>query len=125
MPNPFASQAPLSPSVGGGQQKRNPFATSAPLASGAGGSTPAAAASGRIMRTALVVRGLGGVAHHVAHRLEDGAGRVRLARGRAGVAVRLEDAEGSLRLLLSFGAPVAEGKQPLPRLLVECGDSLF
>ena len=37
MPNPFASQAPLSPQVGGASQKRNPFASSAPLASGAGG----------------------------------------------------------------------------------------
>ena len=35
MPNPFASQAPLSPAVGGNAQaqRRNPFASSAPLAS--------------------------------------------------------------------------------------------
>ena len=34
MPNPFASQAPLSPAVGNAQtQRRNPFASSAPLAS--------------------------------------------------------------------------------------------
>ena len=58
-------------------------------------------------------------------KFEEDAGRVGFSSRRAGVAVRLEDAERRLRLLLSFGAPVAEGKQPLPRLLVECSDSLF
>ena len=58
-------------------------------------------------------------------KFEEDAGRVRFSSCRAGVAVRLEDAEGRFWLLLSFGAPVAEREEALPRLLVYCGDSLL
>ena len=58
-------------------------------------------------------------------KFEEDAGGVRFSSRRAGVAVRLEDAEGRFLGFGALRAPVAEGKQPLPRLLVECSDSLL
>ena len=53
-----------------------------------------------------------------ARELEEDAGGVGFSSCRAGVAVRLEDAEGRFWGFGALRPPVAEGKQPLPRLLI-------